>query len=395
MFSDTTTMRKVQQLKGLDLYPFFRNIEDSEATNVSVNGKKMVMIGSNNYLGLTHHPHVKEMAIKAIEKYGTGCTGSRFLNGNLDIHEQLEDRLAKFVGMDAALVFSTGMQVNLGVIPAIAQARDCMINDAENHASIIDGNRLSLADNFKYRHNDMDNLKEYLEMNKDRYKKSVIIADGVFSMTGRLANIPEISKLAREYNALTYIDDAHGIGVMGENGRGTLNHFNETENIDLMMGTFSKSFASTGGFVAGRKDLIDYIKHAARSFMFSASTSPSSIGTVMGCLDLIENDSSIHDKLWANVEFMRKGFKEIGLYTYDSTTPIIPVLIGGDIKAFEVTKYLAEQGLFATPVISPAVPKGEALIRTSYMPTHTSSDLEFVLEIFAKAAEKFSLPRIN
>ena len=206
MFSDTTTMRKVQQLKGLNLYPFFRNIEDSEATNVSVNGKKMVMIGSNNYLGLTHHPHVKEMAIKAIEKYGTGCTGSRFLNGNLDIHEQLEDRLAKFVGMDAALVFSTGMQVNLGVIPAIAQARDCMINDAENHASIIDGNRLSMADNFKYRHNDMDNLKEYLEMNKDRYKKSVIIADGVFSMTGRLANIPEISKLAREYNALTYID---------------------------------------------------------------------------------------------------------------------------------------------------------------------------------------------
>jgi len=395
MFSDKPTMRKVQQLKSMNLYPFFKNIEDSEATKVTVNGKKMVMIGSNNYLGLTHHPHVKEMAIKAIEKYGTGCTGSRFLNGNLDIHEKLEQRLANFVGMDDALVFSTGMQVNLGVIPAIAGARDCMINDAENHASIIDGNRLSMADNFKYRHNDMDNLKEYLEMNKDRYKRSVIIADGVFSMTGRLAKVPEIAKLAKEYGALTYIDDAHGIGVMGRNGRGVLDYFGETENIDLMMGTFSKSFASTGGFVAGSKDLIAYIKHAARSFMFSASASPASVGTVMGCLDLIENDSSIHEKLWANVHFMQKGFKELGIYTYDSTTPIIPVLIGDDLKAFEVTRYLADQGIFATPVISPAVPKGEALIRTSYMPTHSSSDLEYVLEVFAKAAEKFSFPRIN
>ena len=395
MFSDKPAMRKVAQLKSLDLYPFFRNIENSEATNVTVNGKKMVMIGSNNYLGLTHHPHVKELSIKAIEKYGTGCTGSRFLNGNLDIHEQLENRLAKFVGMEDALVFATGMQVNLGVIPAIAGARDCMINDSENHASIIDGNRLSMADNFKYKHNDMDNLREILEMNKDRYKRSVIIADGVFSMTGRLANVPAIARLAKEYNALTYIDDAHGIGVMGRNGRGTLTHFDMTNDIDLMMGTFSKSFASNGGFVAGSKELIDYIRHAARSFMFSAALAPASVGTVMGCLDLIEDDNSIHEKLWANVDFMQKGFKELGIYTYDSTTPIIPVLIGDDIKAFEVTKYLAEEGIFATPVISPAVPKGEALIRTSYMPTHTSSDLEYVLEVFGKAAQKFSLPRVN
>ena len=197
MFSDKPAMRKVKQLKDLSLYPFFRNIEDSEATKVIVQGKKMVMIGSNNYLGLTHHPHVKEMAIKCIEKYGTGCTGSRFLNGNLDIHEQLEERLAKFVGMEDALVFATGMQVNLGVIPAMAGARDCMVNDSENHASLIDGNRLSMADNFKYKHNDMENLREILEMNKDRYKKQLIIADGVFSMTGRLANVPEIAKLAK------------------------------------------------------------------------------------------------------------------------------------------------------------------------------------------------------
>jgi len=379
-------------LKEKNLYPFFRAIEDSEGTVVKIGGKDQIMIGSNNYLGLTHHPHVKEAAIKAIEKFGTGCTGSRFLNGNLNIHEELEDKLAKYLGHEKAICFSTGMQTNLGALSAICGPKDCMIFDSENHASIIDASRLALGPTFKYKHNDMESLEEALVSNINRFKKVFIVADGVFSMTGDIAKLPEMTALAEKYGAYVYVDDAHGIGGMGEKGRGTMHHFGVTDKVDLNMGTFSKSFASIGGVLSGSAEAIDYIKHMARSFMFSASMPPSAVATVSACLDVIESDDTIHQRLWRNVEFMRNGFKEIGFYTYNSQTPILPIFIGDDVKAMIVTKFLADNGVFATPVIPPAVPKGEALIRTSYMASHSIEELTKVLDIFALAKKEFDIP---
>lgn len=383
---------KVQIMKQENLYPFFRPIEDSEGTVVKINGQDQIMIGSNNYLGLTHHPHVKEAAIKAIEKFGTGCTGSRFLNGNLSIHEELEERLATYLGHEKAIIFATGMQTNLGALSAICGPKDCMLFDSENHASMIDASRIAMGTTFKYKHNDMESLEDQLEANINRFQNTFIVADGVFSMTGDILNLPEVVKLAEKYGAHTYIDDAHGIGVMGERGAGTMNHFGLTDKVDLNMGTFSKSFASIGGVLSGSDETIDYIKHNARSFMFSASMPPSAVATVAACLDVIAEDTSIHERLWRNVEFMIKGFKEIGFYTYDSKTPILPIFIGDDLKAMLITKFLSEHGVFATPVIPPAVPKGEALIRTSYMASHSIEELTKVLDVFAMAKKHFEIP---
>ena len=350
------------------------------------------MIGSNNYLGLTHHPYVQEAAQKAIEKYGTGCTGSRFLNGNLTIHEELEEQLAEYVGHEASLVFATGMQSNLGALSTICGPKDCMLYDSENHASIIDAGRLSLASVFKYKHNDLKSLEEQLESNIHRFKKTMIVADGVFSMTGAIMKLPEIVELAEKYGAMVYVDDAHGLGVLGENGRGTMTHFNLCDRTDFSMGTFSKSFASVGGFVSGKKETIDYIKHTARSFMFSAAMPPSAVATVKACIDLVTQNNDIHDNLWRNVEYIKKGFHELGLFTYNSETPIIPIYIGDDIKAMKVTKFLEEKGIFATPVISPAVPAGEALIRTSYMASHSIKELSTVINVMAEAKDVFDIP---
>ncbi|MEI8346087.1 MAG: aminotransferase class I/II-fold pyridoxal phosphate-dependent enzyme [Pseudomonadota bacterium] len=383
---------KANMLRKAGLYPFFRAIEQTEGSTVVVNGKKQIMIGSNNYLGLTHHPEVKAAAIRAIEKYGTGCTGSRFLNGNLVIHEELEEKLAKFIGHEAALVFSTGMQSNLGAISAICGSKDCILSDQENHASIIDANRLAPGPNFKFKHNNMESLEEQLVIARKRFQNILIVADGVFSMTGDVINLPEMVRLAKKYNAMVYIDDAHGLGVLGPQGRGTINHFGLIKDVDFNMGTFSKSFASIGGFVSGSRDSIDYLKHMARSFMFSASMPPPAVATACACLDLILRDDSCIKKLWDNVHFVKKGFQEIGLYTYNTQSSIIPVFIGDDIKAMQVTKYLEERGVFATPVIPPAVPPGESLIRTSYMATHRREDLQYVIEVFADAKKKFDIP---
>jgi len=391
-FADSKIIQKANLLKKHDLYPFFRAIEDSEGTVVKVDGVDQIMIGSNNYLGLTHHPEVVEAAKKAIDKYGTGCTGSRFLNGNLTIHEELEIKLAKYLGHEKALVFSTGMQTNLGALSSICGPKDCMIFDSENHASILDASRLAMGTTFKYKHNDMESLEEVLASNVNRFKRTTIVADGVFSMTGEILKLPELVELAQKYGALVYVDDAHGIGVMGERGRGTMDHFNLTQEVDLNMGTFSKSFASIGGVLSGKADAIDHIKHSARSFMFSASMPPSAVATVSACIDVIMKDDSIHQKLWDNVEFMRKGFAEIGFYTYGSQTPIIPIFIGDDMKSMQVTKFLQAKGIFCTPVISPAVPKGESLIRTSYMATHSKEELTKVLELFAVAKAEFDIP---
>ncbi len=386
------TVEKAQMLKDANLYPFFRKIEDSEGTIVKIDGKDQIMIGSNNYLGLTHHPYVKEAAIKAIEKYGTGCTGSRFLNGNLNIHEELEDKLATYTGHEAAIVFSTGMQTNLGALPAICGPRDCMLFDSENHASIIDASRLAMGATFKYKHNDMESLEEQLIANINRFQKVTIVADGVFSMTGDVAKLPQMVELAEKYGAYIYVDDAHGIGVMGNKGAGTMDHFGVTDRVHFNMGTFSKSFASIGGVLTGTKEDMNFAKHMARSFMFSASMPPSAVATVSACLDVIEEDDTLHERLWRNVEFMRNGFKEIGFYTYDSSTPILPVFIGDELKSMQITNFLADKGVFATPVIPPAVPKGEALIRTSYMASHSIEELTKVLEIFALVKKEFQIP---
>lgn len=391
LFSDSRIIERANLLRDNDLYPFFRSIEESEGSRVTLNGKTQIMIGSNNYLGLTHHPHVKEAAIKAIEKFGTGCTGSRFLNGNLTIHEELEERLAKYLGHEKALVFSTGMQSNLGALSALCGPKDLMLFDSENHASIIDASRLSLGTTFKYKHNDMASLESLLESNINRFNRVIIVADGVFSMTGDILNLPGVVRLAKKYGAYVYVDDAHGLGVLGPKGQGTMHHFNLASEVDFNMGTFSKSFATIGGVVSGTKDAMDYVKHTARSFMFSASMPPSAVATVSACLDVIESEPKILENLWSNVEFMRKGFKEIGFYTYNSETPIIPIFIGDELKAMQVTKFLNESGVFATPVAPPAVPKGEALIRTSYMASHDKEDLQTVLEIFAKAKNIFDI----
>jgi 8-amino-7-oxononanoate synthase len=379
-------------MRGLDLYPFFRAIEETEASTVTVKGKKQIMIGSNNYLGLTHHPYVKEAAIKAIEKFGTGCTGSRFLNGNLSIHEELDLKLADYLGHEAAIVFSTGMQANLGALSALCGPKDLMLFDSENHASIVDSSRLAIGTTFKYKHNDMSSLEELLESNISRFNRVIIVADGVFSMTGDIMKLPEVVALAKKYGAYVYVDDAHGLGVMGPKGQGTMHHFNLTSEVDFNMGTFSKSFASIGGVISGTKDSIDYIRHTARSFMFSASMPPAAVATVSACIDVVTTDPSILKNLWDNVAFMRDGFKDLGFYTYDSQTPIIPLFIGDDIKVLKLTKFLEANGVFGTPVLPPAVPKGEALIRTSYMASHDKKDLATVLEVFKEAKKVFEIP---
>jgi 8-amino-7-oxononanoate synthase len=391
-FAGSKIIERANLLRDNDLYPFFRAIEETEASTVTVKGKKQIMIGSNNYLGLTHHPYVKEAAIKAIEKYGTGCTGSRFLNGNLNIHEELDEKLADYLGHEKAIVFSTGMQSNLGALSALCGPKDLMLFDSENHASIIDSSRLALGTTFKYKHNDMSSLEELLDSNISRFNRVIIVADGVFSMTGDVMKLPEVVALAKKYGAYVYVDDAHGLGVMGPKGQGTMHHFDLAKEVDFNMGTFSKSFASIGGVISGSKENIDYIRHTARSFMFSASMPPSAVATVSACIDMVTSDPSILENLWSNVKMMRDGFKELGFYTYGSQTPIIPIFIGDDMKALQMTKYLEGHGIFCTPVLPPAVPKGEALIRTSYMASHRKEDLATVLEVFKEAKKHFDIP---
>ncbi len=394
-YQSSKIIEKANMLKQMDLYPFFRAIEASDGNEVTVGGKNQIMIGSNNYLGLTHHPEVVEAAQRAISKYGTGCTGSRFLNGNLNLHEELEEKLARYLGHEKVLVFSTGMQANLGALSTLCGPKDCMLFDSENHASILDASRLAFGTTFKFKHNNMESLEELLESNVNRFQRTIIVADGIFSMTGDILNLPKVVELAKKYGAYIYVDDAHGLGVLGERGRGTMDHFGLTDQVDFNMGTFSKSFASIGGLISGSKENMDYVKHTARSFMFSASMPPSAVATVSACIDVILKDGTIHERLWDNVSFMRRGFSDIGFYTYDSKTPIIPIFIGDDLKAMQVTKFLQENGVFATPVITPAVPKGEALIRTSYMASHKKEDLQFVLDVFRKAKKEFGIPSIQ
>lgn len=389
IFGKCLKFNKAKMLIAHNMYPFFRTIESAQDPEIIMNGRKMIMIGSNNYLGLTNHPKVKEAAIEAIRKYGTGCAGSRFLNGTLDIHVQLEEKLARFMRKDAALIFSTGFQVNLGVISAVAGKDDLIVIDKMDHASIIDGCRLSFGEVRKYRHNDMSDLERLLRENEERDK--LLVVDGVFSMEGDIAPLPEIVSLARKYGAGLMVDDAHGIGVLGNTGRGTSEHFGVEEEVDLIMGTYSKSLASIGGFISGSSDVIHFIKHSARSLIFSASPPPASVASVSAAIDIIENEPERREQLWNNTSKMLEGLKSLGFQTGSSQTPIIPVIVGDDEKAFIMAMMLQEEGIFVNVAVTPAVPAGMALIRTSYMATHTDEHLDIVLRAFEKVGRKLGL----
>lgn len=385
VFDKCSKFTTAKDLISNNIYPFFRVIESAQDPEIIRNGRKMIMVGSNNYLGLTNHPKVKEAAIEAIKKYGTGCAGSRFLNGTLDIHVKLEEKLARFMRKEAALIFSTGFQVNLGVISALVGKNDVVIIDKMDHASIIDGCRLSFGEVKKFRHNDMADLERILKEYEDRGK--LIVVDGVFSMEGDIANLPDIVELAKKYGARVMVDDAHGIGVLGKTGRGTAEHFSLEDEVDLIMGTYSKSLASIGGFIAGTEGTIHFIKHHARALIFSASPPPASIASVSAAVDIIENEPERRERLWKNTRKMFRGFKDLGFEVGPSQTPIIPIIVGEDQKAFVMAMMLQEEGIFANVAVSPAVPDGRALIRTSYMATHTDEHLDKVLNAFEKVGK--------
>ena len=379
-----------QKVADLGLYPFFRTIESEQDTVVTIGGKQVLMFGSNSYLGLTNHPKLKEASKLAIDKYGSGCAGSRFLNGTLDLHLELEEKLADFVGKEEALVFSTGFQVNLGVLSSIPGRHDYIIMDELDHACIIDGSRLSFAKVLKYRHNDMESLEKILAKTEPESLK-LIAVDGVFSMEGDLAKLPEISQLAKKYKASIFVDDAHGLGVMGENGRGTASHFGLTDEVDLIMGTFSKSLASIGGFIASDSDTINFLKHNARSLIFSASIAPANAASVIAALDLIKQEPERIEKLWKNTKYAMDGLRSAGFDIGHTVTPIIPIYVRDDFKTFKLTKMLLEEGIFVNPVVSPAVASTSSLIRYSLMSTHSFEQIQESIDKITKIAKKLNI----
>ncbi len=367
------------------IYPYFREINSDQDTVVTIDNRKVLMFGSNSYLGLTNHPKVKEAAKKAIDKYGTGCAGSRFLNGTLDIHIRLEQKLADFVGKDAALCYSTGFQVNLGIVSILAGRNDYVLLDELDHASIIEGSRLSFSKVLKFAHNDMNALECKLRMCKPASIK-LIVVDGIFSMEGDIVNLPGIVRLAQEYNASIMVDDAHSLGVIGIKGAGTASHFGLTDKVDLIMGTFSKSLASLGGFIASDKEVINFIKHNSRSLIFSASMTPASAATVLAALEIMENEPERMDHLWDITRYALAAFKSAGFETGKSETPIIPLFVRDDTKALILTQMLLKDGIFVNPVVSPAVPKNDCLIRYSLMATHTKEQVDISIEKITKNA---------
>ena len=371
------------------IYPYFIPLNENEGTEVIFQGKRLIMIGSNNYLGLSTHPKVRGAAINAVKRFGTSCTGSRFLNGTLALHEQLETELAEWVGKEAALVFSTGMQTNLGTISSLVGRDDVVILDKEDHASIVDGARLGFGKIERFRHNDLEHLERVLRSIPESSGK-LLVVDGLFSMEGDLAPLPEMSKLAKKYNARLMVDDAHGMGVMGD-GRGTAHHFGVTEDVDLIMSTFSKSFASLGGFIAGDEDTIHYIKHTARALIFSASIPPANAAAALAALHVMKEEPELSRRVRSIADRMRKGYTELGFNIGNSITPVIPIIIGSDELTFATWKMLFDNGVFVNPVISPAVSPGRQLLRTSYMATHTEEQMDQVLEIFAKVGKTVGL----
>jgi 8-amino-7-oxononanoate synthase len=382
-----------QKLMKEGIYPFFREIESDQDTEVMIQGKKVLMFGSNSYLGLTNHPKIKEAAKKAIEKYGTGCAGSRFLNGTLDIHIELEKKLARLVKKEEVVCFSTGFQVNLGVVSLLAGRNDYLLLDELDHASIIEGSRLSFSKVLKFAHNDMGSLESKLKL-CDAHAVKLIVADGIFSMEGDIINLPEVVRLSKKYNASIMIDDAHSLGVLGRNGAGTAAYFGLTDDVDLIMGTFSKSLASLGGFIAGDKEVINYIKHNSRSLLFSASMTPASVATVLCAMDIMQNEPERIQHLWNITRYANEKFKTMGFDTGKSESPIIPLFVRDDLKALKMAQSLFEEGVFVNPVVSPGVPKEDSLIRFSLMASHTIEQVDFAIDKIAKCARKFGVIKL-
>jgi 8-amino-7-oxononanoate synthase len=371
------------------VYPYFIPMTGNEGTEAVLHGHRLIMCGSNNYLGLTTHPKVRQAAIDAVEKFGTSCTGSRFLNGTLEMHEQLEGELAEFVGKEAALVFSTGMQVNLGTISTLTGRDDVVLLDKDDHASIVDGARLGWGETRRFRHNDPENLERLLRAVPE-HKGRLVVVDGLFSMGGDIARLPELVKVCKQYGARLMVDDAHSLGVLG-GGRGTAAHFGLTDEVDLIMGTFSKSFASLGGFIAGDETVIHYIKHTARSMIFSASIPPSNTAAALAALEVMRTEPERVRRLSQIAENMRTAYQQMGFNTGPSESPIIPIIIGDDMRTFQSWKMLFDAGVFVNAVISPAVPPGHQLLRTSYMATHTDEQLGRVLETFETIGKQLGL----
>lgn len=379
-----------RELRANNLYAYFRSISSPQDPVVTIGGEKIIMLGSNSYLGLTNHPEVKKAAEAAVAKYGTGCAGSRLLNGTLDIHVELEEKIAEFMNVEAVLTFSTGYQVNVGVISCLLGRHDVAYLDNLNHASIIDGVRLGLGKSFKFKHNDMADLEARLER-KDENKGSMIIVDGVFSMEGDLCELPKLVELKNRYNTRLMVDDAHGLGVFGDHGRGTAEHFGLESEVDLTMGTFSKSLATVGGFIAGSTQVIEFIRHHARSQIFSAASPPPMAAAVIAALDIVTREPERRAKLWDNTNYMKAELQNLGFDTGNSDSPVIPILIGDELTTFTMAKRLQEEGVFANAIVPPAVPQSEAMIRTSYMATHTRDHLDQALAALAKVGRELDV----
>ena len=388
--SNLAKFRIPQMYMEKGVWPYFRAIESDQDTVVTINGKRVLMFGSNSYLGLTNHPKLKEGAINAIKKYGTGCAGSRFLNGTLDIHIQLEEALAKLVGKEAALVFATGFMANSGSVSCLTGREDYLIFDELNHASIMEGKRLCFSKQFKYKHNDMDDLERVLQ--RCEYDKiKLIVCDGVFSMEGDVVNLPRIVELSKKYNASIMIDEAHSLGVFGKTGAGVCEHFNAIDDVDVIMGTFSKSLGTIGGFIASDNDIINYLKHNSRTLIFSASITPASTGCVLAALDVMAEETWRKDALWDNTERAKQGFLNAGFEIGPTASPIIPLYVRDNTKTFKLTRMLFDDGVFINPVVSPAVPTEDTLIRYSLMATHTPSQIDESVEKIMIAAKTLGI----
>ncbi len=390
----------VSEAKKAGLYPYFRAISRSEGTRAFIDGRELIMAGSNNYLGLTSDPRVKEAANEAIARYGTGCTGSRFLNGTLDIHLELETKLAAFMQKEACVLFSTGYMTNMGVIQGITSKNDLIFSDKENHACVVAGTQVSEANCWRYRHFDLNHLRRLLEKAENEQPESdkLIVTDGVFSMSGRIAQVPELVKLSQEFDAALMLDDAHAVGVIGPGGRGSAAYFGLDSEVPLTTGTFSKSFSSLGGFVTGDRDVIEYIRHMSRAHIFSASMPPSTVATVLKCLEILQEETWRLDRLWQISNYMRDGFRNAGFDVWTSEAPIIPVVVGKDMMmAFQFWTDLLEEGVFVNPVVPwrGAVPRGLTIMRTSYMATHTDEDLDRILEAFYRVGQKHGVLETN
>jgi len=379
-----------RELRAAEIYPYYRMISSPQDPVVTMNGQKVVMLGSNNYLGLTNHPAVKEASIEAVRKYGTGCAGSRLLNGTLDVHTRLEERLAAFMNREAVLTFSTGFQVNLGVLSCMLGRHDLAFLDSMDHASIIDGVRLGFGKSLKFKHNDMTDLEGKLSRSPEN-RGRLIVVDGVFSMEGDLARLPDLVRIKKRHGARLFVDDAHGIGVFGQHGRGVGEHFGLEDEVDLVMGTFSKSLATVGGFIAADAYVVDYIRHHARSGIFSAAMPPAAAAAAHKALEIIELEPERRKQLWESTDYMMREFRNLGFDTGASQSPVIPLVVGDDITTFTMAKRLQEEGVFVNPIVTPAVPPGQAMIRTSYMATHKREHLDQALAAIAKVGRELDV----